>query len=455
MTENTDTTPRLARTIGLAGSVAMVVGGAAGAGIFVLVRDIAALAGNAIWLSFTLAVMIAVVGVLPLVQLAAAIPRAGAGYLFASRLLSPFWGVLTSNWIVLGGASSTCVVALTLASFASAYLNVPLPLHGIAFCILLLFYAIYRFGLRLAMGLQLIMVAQFVLVLVMYAAAGVFSNGLALGLTPPAGWGGFAMAVMLCFSTCLGFQVVAEMGEEIRDPRRTIPLALLMGGAIIAGIYITASAVFVSTIPPDPQTYAQLRAPLSESAAGFLPRPLVQFLSLGAVAGALTALNAAAMALPREWFAQARDGFMPERLSAVCPKTHAPQNAVSAYFVLVAFLLVTGRPVELYGFSAAIGILVMTAILCVAALQLPKRYPERLAQSYIQFPTPVLMLCTVITILISGFFITMLMIKAPVIFSVYALWTVLIACFYKYRSAHFTPEDWNRIRQIPGNDESD
>lgn len=443
----------LARTIGLTGSIAMVVGGAAGAGIFVLVRDIAVLAGNAIWLAFALAVLIAVIGVLPLVQLAAAIPRAGAGYLFASRLLSPFWGVVTSNWIVLGGASSTCVVSLTLAAYICAYIPVSLPPHLIAFCILLLFYMVYRVGLRLAMGFQLIMVAQFVFVLVMYGVTGIFSKGLAFGVTPPKGAGEFAMAVMLCFSTCLGFQVVAEMGEEIKNARRTIPLALLIGGVIIAGIYITTSTVFVTTIPPDPQVYAQLRAPLSESATLFLPRPLVQFLSLGAIAGALTALNAAAMALPREWFAQARDGFMPHALSTISPKTHAPQNAVTAYFVLVAILLLTGRRVELYGFSAAIGILVMTAILCFAALRLPKRYPDRLASAYMRFPQSVLILCTGITVFISGLFILILMFKAPVIFLIYTGWTLLIIAFYKYRSMHFTSEEWQRIQQIPGQDE--
>ncbi|HPO16839.1 MAG TPA: APC family permease [Candidatus Hydrogenedentes bacterium] len=453
MSDSTLGKNELARTIGLTGSIAMVVGGAAGAGIFVLVRDIAALAGNAIWLAYTLAVIIAVIGVLPLVQLAAAIPRAGAGYLFASRLLSPFWGVLTSNWIVLGGASSTCVVSLTLAAYVSAYLPVSIPSHIIAFGILALFYIVYRFGLRLAMGLQLIMVAQFVFVLVMYGLGGVFAKGLVFGFNPPGGGGGFAMAIMLCFSTCLGFQVVAEMGEEIKNARRTIPLALLIGGVIIAGIYITTSTVFVTTIPPDPHIYTQLRAPLSESAALFLPKPLVQFLSLGAVAGALTALNAASMALPREWFAQARDGFMPQALSAISPKTHAPQNAITAFFILVAILLLTGRPVELYGFSAAIGILVMTAILCFAALRLPKRYPERLASAYMRFPQSVLILCTIITAIISGFFILILMFKAPEIFLVYTGWTLLIIAFYKYRSFHFTSENWQRILQIPGHDE--
>ena len=99
-------TLQLQRTIGLAGASALVVGGVIGAGIFVMVRDIGALAGPAIWLSFVVAIAVSMIGVIPLIQLAGALPTAGAGYMFASRMLTPYLGVMVSAWVLLGGACS-------------------------------------------------------------------------------------------------------------------------------------------------------------------------------------------------------------------------------------------------------------------------------------------------------------------------------------------------------------
>lgn len=201
---------QLRRQITLPGAIALVVGGVIGAGIFVMVRDIGAQAGQAVWLSFSVAILVSLVGVVPLIQLAGALPRAGAGYLFASRLLTPYLGVMTSAWVVLGGASSTSVVARTLAQYLQDYLLIETPIGLTAACILLLFYGVYAFGIRLAMSLQIIMAIQFVAALLLYGVAGAFHSGLEISVTPLQGSGGFLMSVLLSYATCMGFQVVGE-----------------------------------------------------------------------------------------------------------------------------------------------------------------------------------------------------------------------------------------------------
>lgn len=441
---------QLRRTIGLAGASALVVGGVIGAGIFVMVRDIGALAGTATWLAFVTAIVVSMIGVIPLVQLAGALPSAGAGYMFASRMLTPGLGVLVSAWVLLGGACSVSVATRTLAQYLQDYLLAGLPVGVMAAGILGVFYGIYCFGVRLAMSLQVVLAVQFLSALLLYGVAGAFHSGLAMTLEPVAGGGGFLMSVLLCYAICLGFQIVAEMGEEIHDARRAIPRALLIGGGIVAFIYILVGTVFVTSIPFDAARYAAMKAPLRESAALFLPPGLVHFIGLGALTAGLAALNAAAMTLPRELFALARDGLLPGWLARVDRRTGAPRNAVTVYFLLVAVLLLCQFDTDFYGYMAATGVLSISAVLGVAALQLYRRFPQNYARAYIQFPPGILFACAAITLLASLGFGAVVVYERPAVIGAYAVWTLVVGAYYFRRTRRFGNEDWKRVSAFPG-----
>jgi basic amino acid/polyamine antiporter, APA family len=436
---------QLERSIGLSGGVALVVGGVVGAGVYILIAPIAAQAGSAIWMAFAIAIFVSLIGVLPVIQLAGALPRAGAGYLFASRLFSPFLGTMTSFWIVLGGGAVTCVVALTFAVYAGQFLPAGLPNRLLAILLVLAFYGLYQFGLRLAISLQILMAIQFLTGLGLYAIVGAFRLDLQTSVIPPQGPLMFVMAILLCYSTCMGFQVVAEMGEEIHNARRNIPLALILGGGIVAALFIMIGTVFVSSMAYDPEAYGRLKAPLSYSAGLFLPPAIV----------GLTSLNAAAIALPREIYAQARDGILPRALGRVHARTRTPQNSVTAYFIFVVVLLAAGRDPAFYSYAAAIGILVMSSVLCVASLRLPTRFPERAATAYIRFPTWLLIACTVITVLVSLGFSAVVALERPSVLVLYAGWSALVIAYYAWRSRRMTASDWEQIKAIPGTDETD
>lgn len=447
--------PGLQRTISLAGATALVVGGVVGAGIFVLVEKIGAQAGTAIWLSFVIAIAVSLVGVIPLIQLAGALPRAGAGYLFASRLLSPFWGVMVSLWVVLGGAASTSVVALTLSAYLQGYFAAEIPVSIFAATLLLAFFLVYQLGMRLAISLQLLMAIQFVVALLIYGVAGLFAAPVAVTLLPANGAAPFLMSILLAYSTCMGFQVIGEMGEEIHNARRNIPLSLLIGGALVAFIYILVGIVYVALPAPSSSLAAARHRPLSDSAATFLPGYVVRFIDIGALTAGLTSLNAAAIALPRELFAQARDGMLPDVLGKISPRTHTPKHAVTAYFLFVALLLLSGQGVNFFGCAAAIGILAISSVLGIAALRLPTRMPGRYEDAYIRFSPRMLRACATLTVLVSLGFAFVVAIEEPGVVLLYGAWTVLIAAYYAARTAGFRDADWQRIQAIPGVDEID
>lgn len=439
---------QLKRSIGLAGASALVVGGVIGAGIFVMVRDIGALAGTAIWLSFLIAITISMVGVIPLIQLAGSLPSAGAGYMFVSRMIRPGPGVLVSTWVLLGGACSVCVATRTLTQYLQGYILSEVPVGILAVAILILFYIIYCFGVQLALSLQLVLALQFLSALLLYAGAGLFHGGVSLTLPASASPAPFLMSVLLCYALCLGFQIIAEMGEEIRDARRTIPRALLIGGVLVALIYILVGIVFVNTLPFDVERYAALKAPLRESASLFLPAGWVHFIGLGALTAGCAALNAAALTLPREIFALARDGLLPARLGQIDRRTGSPKNAVSLYFLLVAALLLCPLDTDFYGYMAAIGILAISSVLGVAAIRMYTHFPEHYARAYIQFPPVVLYGCAVIVLLASIGFAAVVIHERPIIVAVYLVWTLLVGLYYKVRTRTFTEAHWRRLSEF-------
>lgn len=456
MANDTNNGARLERAISLPGAVALVVGGVVGSGIFALVREMTEQAGNAIWLAFLLAMTVSLVGVIPLIQIAVVLPRAGGGYLYTSRMISPLAGLITSCCVLLGGAGSTIVVTLTLAAYVSGYFNLDLPQNLVGLGILAMFYGIYWGGLRLAMGLQVIMAAQFLIALVIYAVAGMLATDLEISMTSPKGGQGMFMAFLLCYLTCLGFQVLAEMGEEIKHARRNIPLALMIGAVIVAAIYIAVGVVFASSVPRE--ALGELRAPLADSARAFLPPAAVNFLFLGALTAGLTSLNAAAIALPRELFAQARDGIAPRIFARVERHTHVPMHAVTAYVALVAGLLLLGRELDYYGYLAAVGIQAMSAVVCVASLRLEKRFPERFKAAYLHVPRAVLWTCTALTVLASTVTATLLAVERPSIVASYLCLIAAVAIYYRFRVAALLRSGFpfhEVIRELPGEDEAE
>lgn len=436
----TEPPEHLRQSIGVLGASALVIGGVIGAGIYTLVGPIAANSGGAIWLAFALGMAVSVAGVVPVMQLAVALPRAGAGYFFASRLIAPLAGTVASTWILLGGACSVCVVSLGLAQYISAYDvfgGFPGGAYGMAIALVLMFYVVYLFGVHFAMGLQAVMALQMVLALVCYDAVGLSAHRPDLGWTSPAGGGAFFLAIVLAYNCCMGLTILAEMAEEIRHPRRTIPLALAIGCIAIAVIYIATGVVFIGTIPYDAVGYKALPAPISTSAAVFLSPWAVAFVNFGAITAGLTSLNAALVALPREIFAQARDGMLPSRLGHVDGRTGSPLNAVSLFTAGVLTFLAAGLvlhiSIETYSYLTVVGIQVATSAICISALPLKRRFPSAYAKASIHVPAWLLWSTTVFTVLASAGLVALMGSESPPVLVVYGLVTVAAVLWHVLR----------------------
>ncbi|MBU2511663.1 APC family permease [bacterium] len=448
------------RPIGLIGGIALVIGGVIGMGIYVLLAQVTAQMGTSLWFPFSIAIIVSIVGVIPLIMISSTLPRAGAGYLYSSRLLSPLFGVLASWWAIIGVACVTTFVSLGMAGYIAPNLPWNISIRAISILIPLCFLALYMFGLRLATWLQVVMTAIMIVALLIYGFKGALINGLVFTTSLPQGAGGLIMASIISYSVCFGFQVIAEMGEEIKNAKRNIPLSLLIGGAIILVIYIVVGTVFANSVPYDMDVIKAMTAPLTETGEQFLSPFFIGLLNFGAIAAGLTSLNAGAIAIPRELFSQARDGIMPRFMGKLTGETKTPMNAVLVYFSLVILMLLADMVLELgvdfFSVLTAIGIMLMTVVVSIGSLFLQKKYPRDFENAYFKMPRSVHWVIVVISVISCLGFVFLVLTELPIAGVCYLVLTVILVGFYFIRSSVLKRDDsgWaEQFKQMPGFDE--
>lgn len=448
--------------MGLAGGTALVVGGVIGMGSFVLIPPIVMQAGTASWLAMSIALVVSLVSVLPLIQMSSALPVAGGGYMYASRLISPLAGTVTSFWAILGGASSLCLISIGLVESFSEYAPFPSSTQLSAIALIAAFYFFYLFGLTLLSNLQIIMSVQLLLALLLYCGTmlytGNFSSQIELPQSPS-----FFLSVILCTNLCLGFQIIIEMGEEIHHPEKNIPRSLLIGAGIILIIYLAVLFSYTGIVGIG--NLAQ-KPKLIDTAKPFLSSPFIWFLQLGMISAGLTSYNGGAIALPREIFSMSRDKTLPAFLSRT-NKQGSPITAVTLFFTIVIAELLVGQClqatgiiahffgndiIEFYGFMTIMGIMLLTISISISAYYLPKKFNKQYQQSHFKFSWPLLLFFIIVSILFSLFLIVIIATKwiIPV---VYLLFTAGVMLFFMLRKqyllkqgievgAHYTASGW-------------
>ncbi|MEX0811389.1 MAG: APC family permease [Chitinophagales bacterium] len=445
---------KLNSKIGLPGGIGLVMGGVIGLGVYIMIPSIAGKAGSATWLAILIAMSVSIIGVIPLIQLSSALPVAGGGYNWCSRLLHPLVGTLVSNFALFGGSSSVCVVSVGLADYLQGFLPFEISVHLLAMLLIGSFFFLYLFGLRLQLGLQIVLSIQMILALVFYVLGMWFFQDVQpqMSLDMP---DGFAMGVLLAFNVCFGFQIITEMGEEMKEPHKNIPLALLLGAFFVFLIYVGLSVVYVGTIGSDiailDAYFHENNSPLITSAEGKLPVWMVYFLGLGAVSAGLTSFNAGAIALPRELFAQARDKTLPAFLGKINSKTETPINAIIAFFSLVIVLLLFGytadnvgwiekyfggNPIDFYGIMTVCGIMLLTVFASFSSLFLNQKYKAQYAAAYFRMPPWLLYVFASVSVLSSLAFVLFLFYEAWIIMVVYIIVSIAIVGYFFWRKKY-------------------
>lgn len=419
----------LSGSVGTVGVLALLVGNAISVPIFVLPGPLAGDAGPSIVLAILLASVPAGFVVLYNGLLGSAMPVAGGLYVYVSRLTSPFWGFLVPFTIPLVCWASLLITATGFAEYTRIFFDVPGTL--LVYVVLTFVLVINVVGLRLVAQVQLLLFVGLVGALLAFILPG-------LGAVEPANYtpfmpdtGAFAVAVLSLFYPFLGFGLLVELGEEIDDPGRTIPLVLGVGIGVVVVFYVGLIAVLVGVVP---WTELGGEAALALAARQFLPWWGEYVVAAGAVFAVVTTVNTTLLVFSRTLMRASRDDILPSQLSSVHPRFETPQYAV-LLLGLPPFVLVPLAD-RIVGLAAFIGLASLTAyFFCAVGLwNLPHEFPDHYERAPFRLRRYRGLLLAVLggAVATAAFWLVALL-QAPAVGLVLIGWFVVGYAYYRYR----------------------
>jgi APA family basic amino acid/polyamine antiporter len=324
---------RLKQGVSLWGIVALGAGTAIGVSIFSIIAPGAELAGPGMLLAMFLAGLPMILFAVTYAFMGSAAPVSGASYEWSRRFIHPFVGFLI-GWLRMAGSTSALVLyAFVLTQYWS--MAVDLPPKPTMLAVLGFFYVLNLMGISLVARGQALMVF-ILLVTCAVLVVSSFSQGDSSNFTPlmPQGWGGVLAAIPLMVSLFLGVETATEVGEEVRDGRRMIPLGIGLSILLTAGIYFAVAAAGIAVLGA--AALGGSKAPLLDMANATLGdwgQPLILVSATVAIG---TSLNATALIFSRFLFAMGRSGVLPAALARVSPRWGTPHVATTVVFALCA-----------------------------------------------------------------------------------------------------------------------
>ena len=356
--------PSLARRIGTGDAVVIGLGSMIGAGIFVALGPAAHAAGAGLLIGLGVAALVAYCNATSSARLAARYPGSGGTYLYGRKRLGDFWGYLAGWAFVVGKTASCAAMALTVGSYVW-----PSHAHAIAATAVVALTAVTYAGVQKSAWLTRAIVAIVLVVLTAIVAAMVTSGRVEVARLGMAGVGfsGVLQAAGLLFFAFAGYARIATLGEEVRDPARTIPRAIPLALGITLAVYAIVAVGALAVLGP--VQLAQAEAPLSEAVQAAGTRWLLPVVRIGAAVAALGSLLALLLGVSRTTFAMARDRHLPHQLAAIHPRFQVPHRAELLIGLVVTVLAATADLRSAIGFSS-FGVLVYYAIANASALTL-------------------------------------------------------------------------------------
>jgi amino acid transporter len=348
MSQTPASPPTLLRALGPLTAVAVVVGSVIGSGVFKKPSAVAANIPYFEWaaLAWVLGGVLALLGALALAELGAMLPRAGGNYVILKEGYSPLWGFLW-GWIEFWILRTGSIAALATV-FSESFAQIIKHQHhmsdweikGMTAAVIAVLAAVNVVGVRWGGLVQdlttWLKVGSLLAIAVLPFAMG--AGGVETltehGKTPDKSFVvGFGAAVLAVLWAYHGWMNLSPLGEEVRDPQRNVPRALLFGVGIIIVVYLGANLAYALVLPQEEMKGADVVA-ASFAERVFLPwgsdagNVARQAISAAIMLSVFGALNANILIGPRTYFAMGRDGLYPKALGRVHPTFRTPVNAI-------------------------------------------------------------------------------------------------------------------------------
>ncbi|MFE4588832.1 amino acid permease [Streptomyces laurentii] len=381
----------LRRTMGLFQLVSFGIGAIVGTGIFVGLSDSVSAAGPAVVISLVLAAVTCVFTAFSFAELGSAIPVSGSSYSFAYASLGERVAFLTGWCLLLEYGVSVSAVAVGWSQYLNELLDsvigwqLPAALSagpgdgGVvnlpAVIVILLAALLLVRGVRESARATAAMAILKIVILVVFCAIGftAYQNG---HLSPFAGSGfsGITAGASLAFFSFIGFDAITTAGEEVKNPRRNIPLAILICIGAVTVLYCAVALAAIGALGPDAvaDQPAALSVVVDKVTGSTIGGGIIAF---GAVVAIASVVLAVMYGQTRILMSMSRDGLVPRIFEHVSPKTRTPVAntwIVALVFAVLAAFATLGMVVNL----TTIGTLATMAVVNIAVITLRRRNPE-------------------------------------------------------------------------------
>jgi amino acid transporter len=407
---NTDLSSRLRRDLGTLESYAALIGILIGAGIFQVTSQAWALTGPSVILGYL---------VLTPAILATSIPYAaylstplgrepGGEYLHISRTLKGFRLAYVGAWLkiisyigagaYLANAMAGYLIALSGNRIDAQRFRLPLALAA-----LVVFYLIHVIGIRWFGRFQVFMSALKCLALLVLIVPGLFmlrSSNYVPFFTH--GVNGFGSSLLPLFFAYAGFESIAQTAGEVKDSTRRLPKVLLKGITFTALFYVFTSIVSFGVLPGG--RLQESSAPMAEVASSYLPAGAAIFVTIGAIAAIMTALNGTIFVPSRLAIMFVEDGLAPRWLGFINKTTATPIRALTLTLLCCAILLISGQ-LSLALNVAVFALVVLYFIHSLVFLFLPRLNPGLASEIESNLPRRVQQVAAVVSLISMGLMI--------------------------------------------------
>ncbi len=387
--------PALARGLGLWDTSLLVLGLVVGGGIFLTPSGIAKAVPDANWILglWIVGGLLAIAGGLVYAEMGAMMPEAGGMYVFfreAFGELPAFLYAWVAFWVILIG--SDAAVAIGFAQYFSVFFPSLSSTHVVAAAgpfsinaaqlvavgLTLVLSATHYVGVREGARIQGVFTSMILLALLWIAVGGAVAArpvpaaaapGPAAALT----FAGFGTALVAIFWTYYGWNEIVAVAGEVANPRRNLPLALILGTGLVTFLYVAVNAVFLKAIPP--AEMAGVGEPAALAATRLFGAGAAYLIALAVTAAAAGCASAGIAPGPRIVFALAEDGLFPKAFARVHPRFKTPSFGIVVQAVWMSLLCLSGRYEQLYTYATFFVILAYAAT-GIALFVLRRRRPE-------------------------------------------------------------------------------
>lgn len=377
--------PVLKRELGLWGATLMGLGSIVGTGVFVSIGIAAQIAGPGVILAVAIAAFVAACNGLNSAQLAANHAVSGGTYEYGYKYLTPWLG-FTAGWMFLWAKTASAATAalgfagylLNATGFSDRSLLIPTALAAVV-----VLTGIVLSGIRRSNWANTVMISLTLLALGVFVVAGLPTVQLTnLSLETNPAIASVLQATALMFVAYTGYGRIATMGEEVLEPRRTIPQAMIVTLGLTLLLYLAVAGVAVgSGLGTLNLQGVGAAAPLEWVARRFGIPGVAEWVALGAVTAMLGVLLNLILGLSRVLLAMGRRRDLPRIVARLNQSQTTPDVAVVTVGVAIAVLVAIGNVKTTWSFSA-FNVLIYYAITNLAALRLPaegRLYPQWLA----------------------------------------------------------------------------